>query len=148
MGTRLVEPDANNPRGYFEDRDFLALNRRLMLASTDDAPGHRDSGWTETEHWEEGPAAGVRTAARDLLAARREGRRWGWKDPRTTLVLDFWDGLAAEPARNPFYEQYRGVASGTSGSSCAVTASAAASISPATWSRPDGGDLPVDSWSR
>jgi hypothetical protein len=53
-----------------------------------------------------------------------------------------------EPARNPFYEQYRGLASGTSGSSCAVTASAAASISPATWSRPDGGDLPVDSWSR
>ena len=103
MGTRLVEPDANNPRGYFEDRDFLALNRRLMLASTDDAPGHRDWGWTETEHWEEGPAAGVRTAARELLAARREGRRWGWKDPRTTLVLDFWDGLAAEVGAAPGY---------------------------------------------
>jgi hypothetical protein len=104
MGTRLVEPDANNRRGYFEDCDFLALDRRLMLASTDDAPGHRDWGWTETEHWEEGPAAGVRAAARELLAARRrEGRRWGWKDPRTTLLLDFWDGLAAEAGAAPGY---------------------------------------------
>lgn len=103
MGTRLVEADANNPRGYFEDRDFLAVNRQLMLSCTEDAAGHRDWGWTETEAWDEGPAAALKGAARELLVAHDRGHRWGWKDPRTTLALDFWDESVRDAGLAPGY---------------------------------------------
>lgn len=101
MGTRLVEADAGNPRGYFEDTEFLAVNRRLMLSCTEDAAGHRDWGWTETEAWDERPAAAHRGAARELLTAHDPRRRWGWKDPRTTLALDFWDEVARDAGLAP-----------------------------------------------
>ncbi|MBV8201492.1 MAG: glycosyltransferase [Acidobacteria bacterium] len=103
MGTRLVEADANNPRGYFEDQEFLAVNRQLMFSCTEDAAGHRDWGWTETEAWDEGPLAAMMGSARELLAARDNGHRWGWKDPRTTLVLDFWDELVKDAGLAPGY---------------------------------------------
>ncbi len=103
MGTRLVEADANNPRGYFEDKEFLAVNRQLMLSCTADAKGHRDWGWTETEAWDDGPAAALKGSARELLMAHDKGRRWGWKDPRTTLVLDFWDDLVKDTGLAPGY---------------------------------------------
>jgi GT2 family glycosyltransferase len=103
MGKRLVEADANNPRGYFEDKEFLAVNRELMLSCTEDEAGHRDWGWTETEAWDEDPAAALMGPARELLAAHDNGHRWGWKDPRTTLVLDFWDELAKDAGLAPGY---------------------------------------------
>ncbi len=103
MGTRLVAADANNPRGYFEDTEFLAVNQRLMLSCTAEAAGHRDWGWTETEAWDERAAAAQRGSARELLAAHGNGHRWGWKDPRTTLVLDFWDELARDAGLAPGY---------------------------------------------
>ncbi len=103
MGTRLVEADGNNPRGYFEDKDFLAVNRQLMLSCTEDAAGHRDWGWTETEAWDEGPAAALKGSARELLAAHDSGHRWGWKDPRTTLTLDFWDEVVKDAGLAPGY---------------------------------------------
>jgi len=103
MGTRLVEADVNNPRGYFEDKEFLAVNRELMLSCTQDEAGHRDWGWTETEAWDEDPAAALMGPARELLAGHDNGHRWGWKDPRTTLVLDFWDELAKDAGLAPDY---------------------------------------------
>src|SRR5450759_4173241 len=72
MGEMLLPGDANNRPGYFEDLEFLNLNRR-MLAETvpTDAPGARCL---------------VRTASDNR--ARGCG---GWKDPRTSVLLDFWN---------------------------------------------------------
>jgi glycosyltransferase involved in cell wall biosynthesis len=100
MGTDLVPADRANPRGYFEDRDVVRFHRRAFaerLPPSDS--GHADWGWT--------PDASV--APRDLdrwqadargLVARRAatGRRWGFKDPRATIVLDFWHPLLPAPA--------------------------------------------------
>ncbi len=107
MGERLVEADRANPRGYFEDVDFLGLQQRML---TDATPahdgGHRDWGWTESEGLDRTRFPLYRDAALTLIEAHRgDGKPWGWKDPRTTLALDFWDELL-EDARYLFVYRY------------------------------------------
>jgi hypothetical protein len=112
-GCRMGDPlpaDAHNPRGYYEDVDFLDLNRRMLTATVAAGPpGHADWGWTEDMDFD---ASGLDVglldpfvAEADALVARRripgvdedapraEGLLgcWGWKDPRTSVLLDFWD---------------------------------------------------------
>jgi GT2 family glycosyltransferase len=97
MGERLLPADAVNPRGYFEDVDFLELDRRLVRSCTPEGEaGHPDWGWTVSERFDRSRLDAGRPAARALIAARAEARRWGWKDPRTTLLLDFWDDLLGD----------------------------------------------------
>jgi hypothetical protein len=107
MGETFLPADLNNRRGYFEDLEFLNLNRRMLAAnvSTDEL-GHADWGWTESSN-----ASGIDIASLDSFIAEADAliaRRirtvvheehtngpslscWGWKDPRTSLLLDFWD---------------------------------------------------------
>lgn len=92
-----VGPVRSNPHGYFEDADFLALNREILLrgAAPDDG-GHPDWGWTEGESFDMAAAELSRDRARQLIANRQSDsadRRWGWKDPRASLLLPFWDDL-------------------------------------------------------
>jgi GT2 family glycosyltransferase len=103
LGERQLAADRNNRRGYFEDVDFLALNRRMLNASTpSDDGGHPDWGWTESERLDRKGFEPFRPEAQVLVAARAlVGGVWGWKDPRTTLALDFWDSLL-EGARYVF----------------------------------------------
>lgn len=98
MGQRLVEADFRNPLGYHEDVDFVDLQRRMLQRHlpTDDG-GVPDWGWTESESVTGAGHAADRPLAAELLVSRaRDGRPWGWKDPRTTLLLDFWNDTAAE----------------------------------------------------
>jgi glycosyltransferase involved in cell wall biosynthesis/GT2 family glycosyltransferase len=100
MGGQLVPADRGNPAGYFEDVDFLELNRRILVACTPPEDGHRDWGWTESENFDNAQLPAHRNAAAALIAARdREGHPWGWKDPRTSMLLDFWDDLLGQEAR-------------------------------------------------
>jgi glycosyltransferase involved in cell wall biosynthesis len=97
MGDRLLPADARNPHGYFEDADFVALHGRILAAcTTEGEAGHQDWGWTESERLDRGRLPAFAEEAR-ALAAGRAGRSgvWGWKDPRTTLLLDFWDEILA-----------------------------------------------------
>ncbi|HSY52324.1 MAG TPA: glycosyltransferase [Thermoanaerobaculia bacterium] len=99
MGDKLVPADRGNPAGYFEDVDFLELDRRILLACTPPEDGHRDWGWTESENFDDGPLPAHRNAAAALVAARdRAGSPWGWKDPRTSMLLDFWDDVLGSDA--------------------------------------------------
>jgi hypothetical protein len=94
MGRQLLVPDPGNPTGYFEDLSFLDLNRRMLHEATPEGEaGHRDWGWTESERLDRARFAAHEEAARALIAAQAQGRPWGFKDPRTTLLLDFWDRL-------------------------------------------------------
>lgn len=100
LGDRLLQGDRAAPAGYFEDVDFLALNRRILAACTPAEAGHRDWGWTECGTFDSAPLPAYRASAEVLVAARdRAGTAWGWKDPRTSLLLDFWDGVLGGQAR-------------------------------------------------
>ncbi|HEV8580090.1 MAG TPA: glycosyltransferase [Thermoanaerobaculia bacterium] len=100
MGDRLLPADGGNPAGYFEDVEFLALNRRILAACTPPEAGHRDWGWTESGTFDAGPLPAYRDAAAALVTARDgAGAAWGWKDPRTSMLLDFWDEALGGEAR-------------------------------------------------
>src|SRR5205823_3159545 len=45
MCNHSLPADGGNPAGYFEDVDFLELNRRILMACTPAEEGHRDWGW-------------------------------------------------------------------------------------------------------
>lgn len=95
MGQKLLAADERNPRGYFEDVDFLDFQRRLLADHClPDDNGHPDWGWTESEQLDQQGIKAYGEYARKLLITQTEGRGlWGWKDPRTTLLLDFWNAL-------------------------------------------------------
>ncbi|MFN9370090.1 MAG: sulfotransferase family protein [Planctomycetia bacterium] len=90
VGDTLMGPGRGNPRGYFEDLEFVTLHEQMLAAN-----GTSREGYTCQEALTvPGP---LRAAAVALLARRRwSGRAWGWKDPRTTLFLDFWADLLPE----------------------------------------------------
>jgi hypothetical protein len=91
LGPRLLAGDGGNPRGYFEDEDFLALQREaLTRACPAGEVGWPDWGWTEAERLDGAVLDGYRDAMASLAAQRRHPTLWGWKDPRTTLLLDRW----------------------------------------------------------
>src|SRR5258708_595098 len=100
MVERLLPADRGNPGGYFEDADFLELNRRMLVACTPPEEDHRDWGWTKSESFDAAQLPVYRNAAAALVAAReRAGGPWGWKDPRTSMLLDFWDEVLGREAR-------------------------------------------------
>ncbi|NMP05915.1 MULTISPECIES: glycosyltransferase [Prochlorococcus] len=99
LGNELLAKDSNNPDGYQEDLAFLKLQRRWFHADLNDDPdGWRDWGWIPNDSissqgdssWED--AAVYLLNQRELAATQR----WGWKDPRTTLILPFWHRLRPE----------------------------------------------------
>jgi glycosyltransferase involved in cell wall biosynthesis len=92
-----VGPKEPNRHGYFEDAEFLALHREMLDAATAGGTGgHPDWGWTETEHLDLSVLEAFRDRAKHLIHERlhnSDGMCWGWKDPRTVILLPFWDQL-------------------------------------------------------
>lgn len=86
--------------GDREDDGLLALNRRILAACTPPEDGHRDWGWTESGTFDASLLPAYRDSAAALAAARDStGAAWGWNDPRTSLLLDFWDEVLGREAR-------------------------------------------------
>ncbi len=105
IGNRLLSSRFThaNPEGnHFEDLDFLELHRTIL----------RDNrlpfnGFLTTEALEVRPPRMQR--ARDLIAARAHLPQWGWKDPRTCLLLDTWCDLLPEAKLLVAYRPYANV---------------------------------------
>jgi len=86
IGKRLLEPAQGNVKGFFENRDFLEFHETVLRSQ-----GIHDIGWTlqekidvEEQYVEQ---------AKELITENSHLPIWGWKDPRTTLFLDFWLNL-------------------------------------------------------
>ncbi|MCS6960297.1 MAG: hypothetical protein RMK91_09645 [Pseudanabaenaceae cyanobacterium SKYGB_i_bin29] len=95
VGEKLFPADRFNPRGYFEDVDFLEFQRQVLQKCCDpDDPGWHDWGWTVQETLKPELFFNYKEQAIQLLATREHWTGiWGWKDPRTSLMLDFWHSL-------------------------------------------------------
>jgi hypothetical protein len=107
MGPQLLAPDPHNVRGYFEDVEFQTLQRRMLSACcAPDDGGHLDWGFTEHETLDRDQLPPFVPEAQALLASRSDrATPWGWKDPRTSLLLDFWDPLV-DQARYVFVYRF------------------------------------------
>lgn len=85
VGDELIPADWTNKKGHFEDKDVSQFQREILATSGVDhycPPGPEIV--PGKEHFER---------AREVIAARDGHPLWGFKDPRTTLLLDFWREL-------------------------------------------------------
>lgn len=98
LGDNLFRGDRFNAKGYFEDLDFLEFQRRVLQdCCPPGAAGWPDWGWTEGETCARAQFAAYTPKAQHLIASRQQNPSlWGWKDPRTTLMLEFWQQLLPE----------------------------------------------------
>ncbi|MFM7108450.1 MAG: sulfotransferase family protein [Planctomycetaceae bacterium] len=84
LGPELIGASASNPLGHFEDVGFQEFHARVLLAH-----GVGGEGYTTAARGT--VPQPLHAVARGLVEARMApGTPWGWKDPRTTLFLDFW----------------------------------------------------------
>src|SRR5262249_29728496 len=79
----------------FEDVEFSQLQSAILSACCDpNDAGVHDWGWTESESLDDAGFGKFVPEASALIAGRSDrSTLWGWNDPRTTLLLDFWDPL-------------------------------------------------------
>ncbi|MBW4492195.1 MAG: sulfotransferase [Oscillatoria princeps RMCB-10] len=89
LGQRLMQPSHGNVKGHFEDIDFVEFHESVLRSQ-----GISKAGWTfENQiHVQEQYLEKAK-----LILNKRYGKAiWGWKDPRTTLFLNFWHEFLPE----------------------------------------------------
>ncbi|MEZ9699194.1 glycoside hydrolase family 99-like domain-containing protein [Vibrio sp. 10N.261.46.E12] len=92
LGTDLYAAGADNPKGFWEDVDCLAINEKL-LSILGSAHDHLAFSWTELESNLE--LQDLKRQAIDLINRKLDenGGIWGFKDPRTCRLLSFWQDV-------------------------------------------------------
>jgi hypothetical protein len=87
---RLLGSSGGNPLGHFEHTGFLQINEELLAhlkGSAFDPPRF-------AADWERDMSlAPFFARAKELVDGFRSHSLWGWKEPRTTLLLPFWRRL-------------------------------------------------------
>ena len=85
----LMPAQADNPDGFWEHLGFVALNDELLnaLGGAWDLPPKADETFMRPE------LDPLRLKARLLIESFDSAQVWGWKDPRNSLTLPFWQDL-------------------------------------------------------
>ncbi len=83
IGQRLMGASYSNSKGHFENLDFVEFHEDILHSH-----GLSKAGWTleesvsvQPQYWDRAKALLVQNSSKPI---------WGWKDPRTTLFLQFW----------------------------------------------------------
>lgn len=87
----FLPASADNTEGYWENRKFVLLNDevlRMLGGAWDFPPPPAPEGWPYEERFNS-----LRVEAEILLEEFVDREPWGWKDPRTSLTLPFWQSL-------------------------------------------------------
>lgn len=99
MGDELIPADYSNPAGHYEDRVISHFQRQIL----------RDNGWASVFITDSCPirvSDARRQEALALIEARQHYQSWGWKDPRTSLLLGFWKSLLPDMKVVAVYRSY------------------------------------------
>ena len=100
LGQDLYPPDIHNPAGYFEDRECMSIQERILETLGQLWHGEKGMLPFPPSWWKEErvrPLVQQLEAWLDRRMAEEDGS-WAFKDPRTTRFLDLWRELFA--ARN------------------------------------------------
>jgi hypothetical protein len=88
LGADFVDPQFDNPRGYWEDRNVVDLNQRVL--STFGLKWESPDFLTDAR-WQEPGIEAMRLEAIEHIRANFVSHPlWGFKDPRTIRLLPFW----------------------------------------------------------
>ena len=87
----LMRPSSDNPAGHWESRPIKEINDEILsiLGGSWEEPPPLPAGW------ERGPelAAPRRRARKVIESDFAESELWGFKDPRNSLTLPFWQRI-------------------------------------------------------
>ncbi|HEY9866856.1 MAG TPA: sulfotransferase [Candidatus Obscuribacterales bacterium] len=89
IGRNLLGADHVNTKGHFENIDFYQFHINIL-----DSQGVSGAGWTLQDNLEIKEEFVDR--AKQLIEQNALSSIWGWKEPRTTLFLEFWAKLLPE----------------------------------------------------
>jgi hypothetical protein len=94
----------SNPSGlHYEDVGFLKFHLDLLLAN-----GLSKDGYIIDEAVK--VSADFRQHAKQLVTARQSHNQWGWKEPRTCLLMELWQALLPDAHLLIVYRPYEYVA--------------------------------------
>jgi hypothetical protein len=91
LGNNLYPAEIDNPKGFWEDNEFLAINEQLLasIGSTSDQLGLMN--WKTLMQPNIEP---IRLRAENLVREKCvKNSIWAFKDPRTARLLDFWQAV-------------------------------------------------------
>jgi hypothetical protein len=94
LGDSLIQSAYDNPKGFWEDRNIVGINEALLAISgqTWDSAGLDENVDFYGEEYEQ-----LRNEARSYIQEVFISKElWGFKDPRTALLLGFWLPLLEE----------------------------------------------------
>ncbi|NJK40108.1 MAG: hypothetical protein HC835_16765 [Oscillatoriales cyanobacterium RM2_1_1] len=89
IGRKLMEGNHGNVKGHFENLDFHEFHVKVLSSQ-----GIDPDGWT-LQHIIDVEAQYI-DIAKQLIQKNSISAIWGWKEPRTTLFLEFWANLLPE----------------------------------------------------
>src|SRR5262249_45296500 len=87
----LMRPSADNPTGHWESRLIKQINDEILsiLGGTWQEPPPLPTGWERSPE-----LAAPRRRAREIIEGDFAGSElWGFKDPRSSLTLPFWQRI-------------------------------------------------------
>lgn len=86
----LLGANSGNPDGHFEHTGFLEINDALLrhLGGAWDTPPSLEPGWESDASLDD-----FRAKAKTLVATFPGDTSWGWKEPRTSVLLPFWKSI-------------------------------------------------------
>ena len=91
LGDNLYPAESGNPKGFWEDNEFLAINEQLLasIGSNSDQLGLMN--WKTPRQPNIEP---IRLRAENLVRKKCiKNSVWAFKDPRTARLLDFWQSI-------------------------------------------------------
>lgn len=84
VGKQLMSAhESINAKGFYENLDFVNFHEQVL-----ESLGESRFGWTTKTGLPVPPEQARKVD--ELLARNARETAWGWKDPRTTLFLDYW----------------------------------------------------------
>jgi hypothetical protein len=87
---QLLGANSGNQDGHFEHQGFFKINEELLkhFGASWQFPPKLERGWERDDS-----LATLFAEARALLQTFSGKSSWGWKEPRTTILLPFWKSL-------------------------------------------------------
>jgi hypothetical protein len=85
MGENLTKYGKDNPRGFFEDEQFVRLNNKILYSAGgcwDNPPSHSRIITLKKNKK-------LMKEIKELILSQQD-KVWGWKDPVTTLTIDLY----------------------------------------------------------